>query len=137
MQRYTTVGLKKEKLGSILVAARTIPFMHSLTRFILDSGYEILHTPNAVHAIKIMNMLPVKLIFIDYNIPKGEHLELLKAMEENFGLGGIPPVIYLYDPEKNTIDEQELFRHGVRAILTMPIDFEDAKTKILQVMVNQ
>lgn len=137
MQRYTTVGLKKEKLGSILVAARTIPFMHSLTRFILDSGYEILHTPNAVHAVKIMNMLPVKLIFIDYSIPKGEHLELLKAMEENFGPGGFPPVIYLYDPEKNTINEQELYKHGVKAILKMPIDFEDAKAKILQVMVNQ
>lgn len=137
MQRYTTVGLKKEKLGSVLVASRTIPFMHSLTRFILDSGYEILHTPNAIHAVKILNMLPVKLMFIDCNIPKGENLELLKAMEENFGLGGIPPVIYLYDPEKNTINEQELFRHGVRAVLAMPIDFEDAKAKILQIMVNQ
>lgn len=134
MQRYTTHNLKKEKAGSILVASQTIPFMHNLTRFIVEAGFEILHTPNAVHAIKILNMMPVKLVLIDYNIPKGENLQLLETIRENFGIGGMPPIIYMYDPNKNTVNVPELMKLGVKGILTLPLDFEEAKAKITQVL---
>lgn len=133
MQRYTTHNLKAEKAGSILVASQTIPFMHNLTRFVVEAGFEILHTPNAVHAMKILNMMPIKLILIDYNIPKGEHLQLLQMIRENFGMG-MPPIIYMYDPNKNTVNIAELTSLGVKAVLTLPLDFEEAKGKIIQVL---
>ncbi len=133
MQRYTTHNLKKEKAGSILVAAQTIPFMHNLTRFVVEAGFEILHTPNAVHAMKILNMMPVKLILIDCNIPKGENLQLLHMIKENFGMG-MPPIIYMYDPNKNTVNISEIMHLGVKGVLTLPLDFEEAKAKITQVL---
>ncbi len=121
-------------VGSILVAAQTIPFMHNLTRFIIDAGYEILHTPNAVHALKILNMMPIKLVLIDYNIPKGENLQLLQNIKESFGIGGMPPIIYLYDPSKNIVNISELMSMGVKGVLTLPLDFEEAKAKITEVL---
>lgn len=133
MQRYTTHNLKAQKAGSILVASQTIPFMHNLTRFVIDAGFEILHTPNAVHALKILNMMPIRLILIDYNIPKGENLQMLEMIKESFGMG-MPPIIYMYDPNKNVVNIQELTKLGVKAVLTLPLDFEEAKGKILQVL---
>lgn len=135
MQKYTTKNLKKKKVGTILVAAPVIPFMHSLTRFILESGYEILHTPNAVHAIKILNMLPINLILIDYNIPKGEYLGLLQEMRDEFG-AGIPPVIYMYDPTKNIVSFSELAALGVRDVLTLPLNADEAKIKIVKLLIG-
>lgn len=133
MQKYTTKNLKKKKVGTILVASQTIPFMHTLTRFIVESGYEVLHTPNAVHAIKILNMLPIDLILVDHNIPKGENMGLLIEMKKEFG-AGIPPIIYMYHPDKDFVNFTELPALGVRDVLALPLNSDEAKTKIAKLL---
>jgi len=87
---------------------------------------------NGKEALDIMNLNWIDLVFADINMPVMNGIEMIKKMSEDNTLDKTPVIIVSTEGSKTRIDD--LLKLGVRAYLRKPINPEDLRNIVNEVM---
>jgi len=87
---------------------------------------------NGQVALDVMNSNWIDLVFADINMPVMTGIEMVKKMSEDNTLEKTPVIIVSTEGSKTRIDD--LLKLGVRAYLRKPINPEDLKNIVEEVM---
>ena len=93
---------------------------------------ELYEAENGQIALDIMNSNWIDLVFADINMPVMTGIEMIKKMSEDNTLDKTPVIIVSTEGSKTRIDE--LLELGVKAYLRKPINPEDLKNVVEEVM---
>jgi two-component system chemotaxis response regulator CheY len=87
---------------------------------------------NGKEALDVMNSNWIDLVFADINMPVMNGIEMIKKMAEDNTLDKTPVIIVSTEGSKTRIDD--LLKLGVRAYLRKPINPEDLRNIVKEVM---
>ena len=93
---------------------------------------DLYEAENGKEALDVMNSNWIDLIFADINMPVMTGIEMIKKMSEDNTLDKTPVIIVSTDGSKTRIDE--LLELGVKAYLRKPINPEDLRNIVREVM---
>ena len=93
---------------------------------------DLYEAENGKEALDVMNSNWIDLIFADINMPVMTGIEMIKKMSEDNTLDKTPVIIVSTEGSKTRIDD--LLELGVRAYLRKPINQEDLRNIVEEVM---
>ena len=93
---------------------------------------DLYEAENGKEALDVMNSNWIDLIFADINMPVMSGIEMVKKMSEDNILDKTPVIIVSTEGSKTRIDD--LLELGVRAYLRKPINPEDLRNIVKEVM---
>jgi two-component system chemotaxis response regulator CheY len=93
---------------------------------------DLYEAENGKEALDVMNSNWIDLIFADINMPVMSGIEMVKKMSEDNMLDKTPVIIVSTEGSKTRIDD--LLELGVRAYLRKPINPEDLRNIVKEVM---
>jgi len=93
---------------------------------------DLYEAENGKEALDVMNSNWIDLIFADINMPVMSGIEMVKKMSEDNILDKTPVIIVSTEGSKTRIDD--LLELGVRAYLRKPINPEDLRNIVREVM---
>ena len=93
---------------------------------------DLYEAENGKEALDVMNSNWIDLIFADINMPVMTGIEMIKKMSEDNILEKTPVIIVSTEGSKTRIDD--LLELGVRAYLRKPINPEDLRNIVKEVM---
>jgi len=93
---------------------------------------DLYEAENGKEALDVMNSNWIDLIFADINMPVMSGIEMVKKMSEDNTLDKTPVIIVSTEGSKTRIDD--LLELGVRAYLRKPINPEDLRNIVKEVM---
>ncbi len=93
---------------------------------------DLYEAENGKEALDLMNSNWIDLIFADINMPVMSGIEMVKKMSEDNILDKTPVIIVSTEGSKTRIDD--LLELGVRAYLRKPINPEDLRNIVKEVM---
>jgi two-component system chemotaxis response regulator CheY len=93
---------------------------------------DLYEAENGKEALDVMNSNWIDLIFADINMPVMTGIEMIKKMSEDNTLDKTPVIIVSTEGSKTRIDD--LLELGVRAYLRKPINPEDLRNIVKEVM---
>ena len=77
----------------ILLFSADASMVHVLSRCIKDAGYKLIHAPNGVGAIDLIQLEKPALIILDMELPGVSSLAIIRALRVNVISGRIPVVL--------------------------------------------
>ena len=95
---------------------------------------DLYEAENGKEALDVMNSNWIDLIFADINMPVMTGIEMIKKMSEDNTLDKTPVIIVSTEGSKARIDE--LLELGVKAYLRKPINPEELRNIVKEVMGN-
>ena len=95
---------------------------------------DLYEAENGKEALDVMNSNWIDLIFADINMPVMTGIEMIKKMSEDNTLDKTPVIIVSTEGSKTRIDE--LLELGVKAYLRKPINPEELRNIVKEVMGN-
>ena len=95
---------------------------------------DLYEAENGKEALDVMNSNWIDLIFADINMPVMTGIEMIKKMSEDNTLDKTPVIIVSTEGSKTRIDE--LLELGVKAYLRKPINPEELRNIVKEVMVG-
>jgi two-component system chemotaxis response regulator CheY len=93
---------------------------------------DLYEAENGKEALEVMNSNWIDLIFADINMPVMTGIEMIKKMSEDNTLEKTPVIIVSTEGSKTRIDD--LLQLGVRAYLRKPINPEELRNIVIEVM---
>ena len=93
---------------------------------------DLYEAENGKVALEVLNSNWIDLVFADINMPVMNGLEMIKKMSEDNTLEKTPVIIVSTEGSKTRIDD--LLKLGVRAYLRKPINPEDLRNIVKEVM---
>ena len=93
---------------------------------------DLYEAENGKVALDVMNSNWIDLVFADINMPVMNGIEMIEKMSEDNTLGKTPVIIVSTEGSKTRIDD--LLKLGVRAYLRKPINPEDLRNIVKEVM---
>nr|CRH07479.1 protein of unknown function [Candidatus Magnetococcus massalia] len=74
----------KRYKGCVLLVDDKVDELHSITRFLMREGYEVLMAPNAAGAVAQLSKQAVDLVITDYNMPLRNGMDLFREIRATY-----------------------------------------------------
>jgi two-component system chemotaxis response regulator CheY len=107
-------------------------FVEALTEVV--GSFKCTYASNGIHALKMLFYLKPEAIFIDYNMPVMNGLQLIAELKKNENLGHIP--VLLYATHVNAAIRQKAGDLGVRACLQKPCTMGEMVTALKNIFTD-
>ena len=83
-------------------------------------GYTVREAASAAEGLTALEQEPPDLILLDVMMPEVDGWEMLRQVQERFGVGAIPVIVFSGQVEERAVDEAET--RGARGFLGKPFD---------------
>jgi two-component system, chemotaxis family, chemotaxis protein CheY len=95
-------------------------------------GYETVQAADGREVLDILekDYETVKLVLLDWNMPRINGLEVLKAMQQDSRMQSIPVIIVTVEPDEETI--QQALAAGAKSYMTKPFTKDELSMKIME-----
>lgn len=122
------------KANKILIVESNLSLSNTLENYFRTNTQIIDQADNAIKAIRFIENDPLyDFIFIDYDLPNVNGLNLYKILERNTNLKiDLNKIIIMFDPIKNPFSYKEIIKHNLKNYITKPLKISD-----LQKVFNQ
>ena len=88
----------------------------------------IMEAENGEDALRIMVTRPVNLVITDFNMPKVDGLELLRAIRSHPPIKGVAVIMVTGSADRELV--QKAVKHGVNNLMAKPFTMADLKGKL-------
>ncbi|UCD35195.1 MAG: response regulator [Nitrospiraceae bacterium] len=103
-----------------------------LGHYLTSKGYSVVFAENGLDAIEKLGSATVNLIMTDLNMPYMDGLELIKTLQGNSRLSGIP--VLMVTSNNDEVERDEAFRTGARGFLVKPVTADTIEQHILRII---
>jgi len=111
----------KDKTGPVVLVVDDDAGVREFVRANLElEGYLVREAASAAEGLTALEQEPPDLILLDVMMPEVDGWEMLRQVQERFGVGAIPVIVFSGQVEERAIDEAET--RGARGFLGKPFD---------------
>ena len=111
----------KDKTGPVVLVVDDDAGVREFVRGNLElEGYTVREAASAAEGLTALEQEPPDLILLDVMMPEVDGWEMLRQVQERFGVGAIPVIVFSGQVEERAIDEAET--RGARGFLGKPFD---------------
>jgi DNA-binding response OmpR family regulator len=100
--------------------------IHELIRLGLGDALDVWHAPTAADALSITQERTPHLVILDYYLPDGDGLDLLKKLRTSLG----PKVSLIVLTAASDVDEAAVLRAGADDYIEKPFELDVLKARI-------
>jgi len=119
----------------ILIADDDLTLSHFLERRLLDRGYEVLVTQDAVQTWQAIQRQSPDLVLLDIKMPGGSGLAVLRRLKHNLHSRGVPIVVITAAEEPDTLQQVLALRPD--ALLRKPLQLADLDFEISRLLAGR
>ena len=113
----------KDRTGPVVLVVDDDAGMRELVRTNLEfEGYSVREAGSATEGLTALEEEPPDLILLDVMMPEVDGWEMLRHVQERFGVGAIPVIVFSGQVEERSVDEAEA--RGARGFLGKPFDLQ-------------
>ena len=111
----------KDKTGPVVLVVDDDAGVREFVRANLElEGYLVREAASAAEGLTALEQEPPDLILLDVMMPEVDGWEMLRQVQERFGVGAIPVIVFSGQVEERAVDEAET--RGARGFLGKPFD---------------
>src|SRR5947208_15689109 len=111
----------KDKTGPVVLVVDDDAGVREFVRGNLElEGYTVREAASAAEGLTALEQEPPDLILLDVKMPEVDGWEMLRQVQERFGVGAIPVIVFSGQVEERAVDEAET--RGARGFLGKPFD---------------
>lgn len=120
--------------SKFLVVDDTILVKKVVKRSIEGLGYDLLEASDGVEGLEVLNKEypSIKLIFLDWNMPRMNGYDFLKTVKSSKTLKHIPVIMLTTESEKTNINKA--IQEGAASYILKPFNKEDILSNITKVL---
>src|SRR2546430_9834424 len=113
----------KDRTGPVVLVVDDDPGVRELVRANLElEGYSVREAGSATEGLSALEDEPPDLILLDVMMPEVDGWEMLRRVQERFGVGAIPVIVFSGEVEERAVADPE--RRGARGFLGKPFRLE-------------
>ncbi|HCY87828.1 MAG TPA: response regulator [Desulfobacteraceae bacterium] len=120
---------------SIMVVDDSLPMRGVLKKTLRAAGYgasEFLEAENGNHALEVMGQHPVDIVITDFNMPRMNGLELIRAMKANALLRKIPVIVVSTEGSLEKVTE--IIDEGAAGYVKKPFSPEQIRDLLIELL---
>src|SRR2546421_8500169 len=111
----------KDRTGPVVLVVDDDQGVREFVRANLElEGYLVREAASAAEGLTALEQEPPDLILLDVMMPEVDGWEMLRQVQERFGVGAIPVIVFSGQVEERAVDEAET--RGARGFLGKPFD---------------
>ena len=111
----------KDKTGPVVLVVDDDEGVREFVRANLElEGYLVREAASAAEGLTALEREPPDLILLDVMMPEVDGWEMLRQVQERFGPGAVPVIVFSGQVEERAVDEAET--RGARGFLGKPFD---------------
>ena len=111
----------KDKTGPVVLVVDDDAGVREFVRGNLElEGYTVREAASAAEGLTALEQEPPDLILLDVMMPEVDGWEMLRQVQERFGVGAIPVIVFSGQVEERAVDEAET--RGARGFFGKPFD---------------
>src|SRR5947207_3008995 len=113
----------KERTGPVVLVVDDDAGVRELVRANLElEGYSVREAASAAEGLPALEQEPPDLILLDVMMPEVDGWEMLRCVQERFGVGAIPVIVFSGEVEERAVSAPEA--RGARGFLGKPFDLQ-------------
>ena len=113
----------KDRTGPFVLVVDDDPALRELVRANLElEGYSVREAASAAEGLSALEHEPPDLILLDVMMPEVDGWEMLRCVQERFGVGAIPVIVFSGEVEERAVSAPEA--RGARGFLGKPFDLQ-------------
>jgi excisionase family DNA binding protein len=113
----------KDRIGPVVLVVDDDPSVRELVRANLElEGYTVREAGSAAEGLTALEEAPPDLILLDVMMPEVDGWEMLRRVQERFGVGAIPVIVFSGEVEERAVAARET--RGARGFLGKPFDLQ-------------
>ena len=113
----------KDRTGPVVLVVDDDPAVRELVRANLElEGYSVREAASAAEGLSALEHEPPDLILLDVMMPEVDGWEMLRRVQERFGVGAIPVIVFSGEVEERAVSAPEA--RGARGFLGKPFDLQ-------------
>jgi excisionase family DNA binding protein len=111
----------KDRTGPVVLVVDDDAGVRELVRANLElEGYAVREASSAAEGLEALEEEPPDLVLLDVMMPEVDGWEMLRRIQERFGVGAIPIIVFSGEVEERAVGAAE--RRGARGFLGKPFD---------------
>jgi excisionase family DNA binding protein len=111
----------KDRMGPVVLVVDDDHGVREAVRANLElEGYTVREAASASEGLNALEQEPPDLVLLDVMMPEVDGWEMLRQIQERFGAGAVPVIVFSGQLEERSIGEAE--RRGARGFLGKPFD---------------
>jgi excisionase family DNA binding protein len=111
----------KDRTGPVVLVVDDDAGVREFVRANLElEGYSVREAASADEGLAALEHEPPDLVLIDVMMPEVDGWEMLRQIQERFGVGAVPVIVFSGQVEERAVDEAEA--RGARGFLGKPFD---------------
>lgn len=128
----TPVRDSEVKMMKIMIVDDCQTTRKLLGHYLRSRGYSVVFAENGLDAIEKLGAGSVNLIMTDLNMPYMDGLEMIRTLQGNPRLSGIP--VLMISSNKGSAEREEALRTGARAFLVKPVTADTIEQQIKMII---
>jgi excisionase family DNA binding protein len=111
----------KDRTGPVVLVVDDDPGVREVVRANLElEGYSVREAGSAAEGLTALEQEPPDLVLLDVMMPEVDGWEMLRQIQERFGVGALPVIVFSGQVDEGAVDEAA--RSGARGFLGKPFD---------------
>jgi len=111
----------KDRTGPVVLVVDDDPGVREVVRANLElEGYSVREAGSAAEGLTALEQEPPDLILLDVMMPEVDGWEMLRQIQERFGVGALPVIVFSGQVDERAVEEAE--SRGARGFLGKPFD---------------
>jgi excisionase family DNA binding protein len=116
-------GPGRSRTGPLVLVVDDDPGVRQLVRANLEAeGYAVREAGSASEGLALLEEEPPNLLLLDVMMPEVDGWEMLRRVQERYGIGAVPVLVFSGTIEARTVDDAAA--RGARGFLGKPFDLQ-------------